>query len=131
MVSGLRFATLNVRGFNSRKRQYQLRRLLEHTEIDILALQETKLSTEEQVERALLSFLYNYEVCVTHAVGLSGGCFLFIKKSVNRSQVAITSDRCGRFVLCDFVVPESRWRVICVYAPNCVNERVAFFNHLR
>ncbi|KAG0423317.1 hypothetical protein HPB47_000898 [Ixodes persulcatus] len=36
-IDGPRFATLNVRGFNSRKKQYQLKRLLEDKEVDFLA----------------------------------------------------------------------------------------------
>lgn len=38
----LRFATLNVRGLNMRKKQCQLQRLVYEQELDILAVQETK-----------------------------------------------------------------------------------------
>lgn len=130
-MGGFRFASLNVRGFHSRKKQNQLHRLLEEKEIDFLAVQETKLENEEEVDRALPLFLRKYEVCVSHAAGLSGGCFLFIKKSVQLSELALTVDLQGRFVMCDFRVQECKWRVICVYAPNDVNSRVQFFNHLR
>lgn len=79
-MGGFRFASLNVRGIHSRKKQNQLHRLLEEREIDFLAVQETNLENEEEVDRALQLFFSKYEVCVSHAVGLSGGCFLFIKK---------------------------------------------------
>lgn len=65
------FATLNVRGLCSRRKQYQLHRLILEENIDIFAVQETKLSNEEQVDEALRPFLSNFEVCVSHAIGTS------------------------------------------------------------
>lgn len=43
----------------------------------------------------------------------------------------VATDLCGRFILCDFRVFDTRWRVVCVYAPNDVANRVTFFHHLR
>lgn len=131
ILNGPRFATLNVRGFNSRKKQYHLKRLLEDKDVDFLAVQETKLSTQEQVDRALEGFLNKYEVCVSHADGLSGGCLLFLKMSFQLTELMVTTDLCGRFIMCDFRASDIMWRVICVYAPNDVNQRVIFFSHLR
>lgn len=124
-------ATLNVRGLNMRKKQYQLQRLLLKEKPDFLAVQETKMAEEEQVASALKPFLQSYEACVTHAVGLSGGCFLFLKKSLPLSELAVTTDTEGRFITCDFFMSAVHWRLICLYAPSTVKDRVSFFLGLR
>lgn len=126
-TKGLTFGTLNIRGLNSSRKQYQLLRLLHEEQLDFLALQETKMAEEEQVTRALQPFLTSYEVCVTHAVGTAGGCFLFLKKYVPLSDVSVITDDHGRFILCDFNLTKEQWRVICIYAPCKVSEREAFF----
>lgn len=131
MPEPCRFASLNVRGLNSSRKQYQLQRLLAKEKLDILAVQETKMSEDEQVERALRPFLLRYEVCVSQAVGVSAGCFLFLKKTLNISNLSVISHDQGRFIICDFTMSELPWRVICIYAPNKVKERELCFNYLR
>lgn len=54
--SAISVATLNVRGFNTRKKQYQVQRLLQTQKPDFLALQETKMAEEEQVFSAVQPF---------------------------------------------------------------------------
>lgn len=125
------FGTLNVRGLNARKKQCQLQRLLNSEKIDFLAVQETKLSTEEDVTRVLQPFLAAYEVCVAHSQGLSGGCFLFLKKSVPLTNLTATTDEQGRLAFCDFTLGRMEWRVVCLYAPNRGNERLAFFREVQ
>lgn len=127
----IRFATLNVRGLNSRKKQYQLQRLLADHQIDFLAVQETKMSSNSDIEQALCPLLGNYEVCVSHAVGMSAGCFLLLRKSVPLRDLRVVLDERGRFILCDFILFNREWRVMCVYAPNRANERTVFFEFLK
>lgn len=131
MPETCRFASLNVRGLNSSRKQYQLQRLLAKEQLDILAVQETKMSEDEQVERALRPFLLRYEVCVSHAVGVSAGCFLFLKKTLKISNLSVISHDQGRFIICDFTMSELSWRVICIYASNKVKDRELCFNYLR
>lgn len=69
----LRVATLNVRGFGARRRQLQLSRLLLENDIYILAIQETKIESEEQTNVMVEIFRSRYNLCVCHAVGKSGG----------------------------------------------------------
>ncbi|SCV66135.1 Endonuclease/Exonuclease/phosphatase family protein [Anaplasma phagocytophilum] len=77
----LNLATLNVSGLNSRKKQYQSQRLLSGANLDFLAVQETKMKSDNDIAVALKSFLFKYEVCVSHAIGFSAGCSLFLKKN--------------------------------------------------
>lgn len=123
-------ATLNVRGLCSRKRQHHFQRLLLDESPDILAVQESKLSTEAQVDEALLPLLGSYEVCVSHSIGPSAGCLMFLKKQLPLSELTLSIDQCGRFIMCDFVLFGEDWRVVCVYAPRTVRERVDFFCQL-
>lgn len=127
----LRVATLNVRGLADRKRQSQLYRIINEQDLDIVALQETKVESEENTERMVRSFCSRYQVCVSHAVGYSAGCLLLIRQSIGAVVQAVTSDTRGRMVVCDLVFASKEWRVICVYAPIRVDERKGFFEECR
>lgn len=125
-----RCATLHVRGFNSRKKQYQVKRLLNEENIDILAVQETKMHEDDQIALALRPFLSAYEVCVSHAVGTSAGCFLFLAKRIALTDLKVTTDSGGRLIFCDFLLGGLQWRVLCIYAPNRICERESFFRQI-
>lgn len=98
----LRFATLNVRGLATKKRQNQLYRLA--TDIDVFAVQETKIDREDQTESMARRFENQYNVCVSHAVGNSAGCLLFIRKSIGAVIESVTACVNGRFIVCDFTL---------------------------
>lgn len=98
----LRVATPNVRGHAARRRQYQLSRLFAENELDIIAIQETKVESLEQTDRMVQPFRTLFNVCVSHAVGTSGRCCLFIRRSLDVAETAMLSCAYGRFVLCDF-----------------------------
>lgn len=122
-----RVATINVRGLAARRRQYQLSRLFAENELDIIAVQETKVESQEQTDRMVQPFRTLFNVCVSHAVGTSGGCCLFFRKSLGFVETDVISCAHGRFVICDFSFSSMEWRVICVYAPNRELERKLFF----
>lgn len=73
MVGALsfQFGTLNVRGLRNKRRQGQLLHLMRGWKLDILAIQETKIQSDEGTAEALAPFQSEYEVCVSHAKGLS------------------------------------------------------------
>lgn len=123
----LSFATLNVRGLRSRQKQVQLRRLLSHGRFDFVAIQETKLESDEMTGNALQPFLTDYFVCVSHSVGLSAGCFLFLKRNLPFSDLIYNVDSQGRFISCDFQLHGVLWRLLNVYAFSDEANRVKFF----
>lgn len=125
----LRVATINVRGLAARRRQYQLSRLFAENELDIIAVQETKVESQVATDRMVLPFRSLFNVCVSHAVRTSGGC-LFIRRSTGIVETAVHTCASGRMVLCDFSFSNREWRVICVYAPNRESERRLFFVEL-
>lgn len=71
---------LSVRGVNSRKKQYQLQRLLSDKRLDFLAVQENKMAEDNIMASALRPFLVQCEVFVSHAVGMWAGCFLVLEE---------------------------------------------------
>nr|XP_054933534.1 uncharacterized protein LOC129387866 [Dermacentor andersoni] len=71
--TSLTLATLNVRGLASRKKQSQLYRLLMEEDLDVLAVQETKVEGEEETANMLRGFAARYHAVVSHAIGRSGG----------------------------------------------------------
>lgn len=109
LTQQLLFATSNVRGLRSLKKQAQLCRILSRHHLDFVAVQETKIESDDETERALRPFLSEYNVCVSHALGLSAGCFLFLKKSLLCSAFIYHVDAECRYVYCDFVLQGVPW----------------------
>lgn len=124
-------ATLNVRGLASRRRQCQLSRLLLENDIDIMAVQETKVESEEQTHRMVEPFRDRYNVCVSHARGTSAGCMILVRKCTDIVAQSVESSDDGRLLFIDFGICGLLWRAICVYAPNNINERVEYIDNLR
>lgn len=100
-------------------------------DLDVVALQETKVENEDQTECMVRPFIERYYACVSHAVGASAGCVLLIRKSLGVEVENVTACQNGRFVICDFSFATAQWRVICVYAPTKVQERHQFFEEIR
>lgn len=126
----LRLATLNVRGLGERRKQYQLKRIMLEKEIDILAVQETKIESENCTASMIKPFQNMFSVCVSHAVGTSGGCCLFVRNNIGIEIQRIFSCETGRLVFCDFKYCDSEFRALCIYAPNVVRERAGFFERV-
>lgn len=126
----LSIATLNVRGLAARRKQSQVLRLVTDQDIDVLAVQETKVDGEEETGSMVLRFTERYYVVVSHALGTSAGCLLFVKKLNGLFVQSIFSCQSGRIVYCDFVLCGVQYRTIGIYAPNGIEERVGFFSDL-
>lgn len=124
------FATVNVCGLRSRQKQVQLRRLLFSRHFDFVAVQETKIDSDEDTEKALKPFLSVFHVFVSHDVGLSAGCLLFLRKSLPYSAVEYNVDSEGRFIQCDFMLYGLPWRLINVYAFNDALRRINLFENI-
>ena len=127
----VRFATLNVRGLADRRRQRQLCRLVVEKDLDIVAVQETKVESEDRTEFMVRPFTARYDVCVSHAVGTSVGCILLVRQSSGATVQEVTTCDAGRFIVCDLAFSFLNWRIICVYAPTRVEERRVFFDFVK
>lgn len=133
MGRNITVATLNVRGLGSRKKQYQFKRYLERfPQIDVLAVQETKISSQVETERLVTSvFINDYDVVVAHAVGQSAGCLLLLKKLDCFTPVSHQTDEEGRIAVLDVLIADEIWRFLNVYAPNEVQQRAQFFERVK
>lgn len=123
----LRLATLNVRGLAAKRKQSQVFRLLVDHDLDVLAVQETKVDGDEETRSMVQRFTSRYYAIVSHAIGASAGCVLFVKKLSGVAVQGIFSCSSGRLVSCDFVLSGLEWRVVCIYAPNVPEDRSLFF----
>lgn len=97
----------------------------------MLAVQETKVQGEAETESMVRRFTSRYFACVSHAVGTSAGCVLFVRKLQGLDVQTVTSCLSGRLVVCDFSFRSVEWRVLCIYAPNSGDERAEFFVSIR
>lgn len=104
-----------------------MRRVFQENDLDVVAIQETKIEGEDQTARMVGQFDARYDVCVSHAVGRSGGACLFLKNSIGITVEEVVSREDGRFVYCDFCLLNQKYRVMCIYAPNSEAERRTFF----
>lgn len=68
---------------------------------DVLAIQETKSSTEKQVDEALKSFPSTHEFGGSHTVGTSAACIFFLRKELNKRTLSLLIGQKGRFIFWD------------------------------
>lgn len=125
--TGLRVATLNVRGLGARRRQCQVSRLLLDHDLHLVAVQETKIESQEATDRMASVFRPHFDVCVCHAVGSSGGCALFVRSNLGICVQTVVSCESGRLLVVDFSFSGLCYRAVCAYAPNVETERKLFF----
>lgn len=130
MGGPLRVGTLNVRGLSCRRRQYQVQRLLHERDLDVVAIQETKVDSESGTDFMVAPFQARFSVSVSHACGNSAGCCVFVKNSVGIVVESVVVCDQGRFVACDFSRGLFSCRVVCLYAPTKVKERLKFFQEI-
>lgn len=120
--------TINVVSLVASMRKQWLLDLLLEKRIDLACVQETKIETREQEESTREFFKRHYQVFVSHSSGKSGGCAVFVRrKHFLRVCPDIGHDDCGRISYVDCILANTLIRVICLYAPNNMNERKSFF----
>ncbi|KAH9379526.1 hypothetical protein HPB48_005754 [Haemaphysalis longicornis] len=98
--------------------------------LDIIAVQETKINNEEQADAMVVALTSRYYVCISHAVSSSGGCALFFKKSMGIVIENVMSCETGRFIAHDFNFSGLSFRAICLHAPNKPTERKVLFERI-
>lgn len=77
--SPIKVDTLNVRELASKKKQSQVYRILTEHDIDVLAVQETKVDGEDETGNMVRRFTSRFFAVVSHARGTSAGCVIFVK----------------------------------------------------
>lgn len=92
----------------------------------MLAVQETKVQGEEETESMVRRFTSRYYACVSHAVGTSAGCVLFVRKLPGLAVQAVTSCLSGRLVVCDYSFRSVQCEY-CVFMPPILGMNVPTF----
>lgn len=113
-----------------RRRRF-LRDVLMQEGLDILFLQETKLSTSQQEIQFVDDFKNNF--WTFHSIGISGsaGTAVMLRKSKNVALVDCVLEQTGRIASVDFLWHNQLVRAISLYAPNTLSDRYQFFRTLR
>ncbi|CAN7986320.1 unnamed protein product, partial [Ixodes hexagonus] len=123
----LKIATFNSVSLISRIRKQWLLNLLLKENVDIICLQETKLSSETHVNDMNFVFERHYHSFHSRAVGHSGGSGILIRK--DRGFVIYPeweTDRNGRVCSVEVIRYQESIKVISVHAPCDAADRKLF-----
>lgn len=104
----------NMRGLNSPQKQFALKQQFSNTRIDILLIQEVKMTM------ANLDSISGYiwpgaKYCYSEAEGASGGVATFWNPSVGKENFIHNSKY---YLITEHKKDEGTWNVISMYAPN-------------
>lgn len=128
----VKIATLNVVSLITRKRKQLLMDLMKSKNIDIMCVQETKITTDTQEDELFKFFSMHYQVVHTKALGGSGGTAVFLRRG-DKMQIIpeLGSDEKGRVSAVDCQIGKGMFRIVSIYAPNEARERASFFESLQ
>ena len=123
-LMALNLATLNVRGLRDPGNCTRLLGELKTLGVDVAAVQETHFTCGADC-RVLES---DFSVFSAYGSRTSVGVSLLVGRSLD-VDVVFAGDG-GRLVVADVAVKSFKFRLVAVYAPNIVVERVSFFRRL-
>ena len=120
----LNIATLNVRGLRDPSKCARLLCELKNLSVDVAAVQETHFtcSADCRVLKNDFNVFSAYDSCTS--VGVS----LLVGRILNADINFVFAGDGGRLVVADVTVKSFKFRLVVVYAPNIVAERVSFFS---
>src|SRR6185437_5073067 len=114
-----RIATLNVKGLNDRYKHQKTMTLLKTYKIELIMLQETNLTNNST--RNFLKQQWGYDDIWTDKVAILAGNREIKFENIEESHQ-------GRVLCTEFQYGKRSFRVINVYAPPVLEERVRFFD---
>lgn len=123
----LRVATLNVNSLVRRERKAWLLRVLHEEKIDVVCVQETKISTREEEIELVEAFKEGFFVFHSSGVNRSAGTAVLVRKSSKVVVVDSNLEQTGRLASVDLIWNGEILRVVSLYAPNEACERNEFF----
>ena len=122
----LNLATLNVRGLRDSSKCTRLLCELKNLCVDVTEVQETHFTCGANC-RVLES---EFNVFSAYDSRTSAGVSLLIGCSLDADVDVVFAGDGGRRVVADVAVKSFKFRLVAVYAPNTVAERVSFFRWL-
>ena len=122
----LNIASLNVRGLRDSSKCARLLGELKKLCVDVAAVQETHFTCEADC-RVLKN---DFNVFSAYGSNFSAGVSLLVGRSLDADVDVVFAGDGGRLVVADVAVKSFKFRLVAVYAPNIVVERVSFFRRL-
>ena len=122
----LNLATLNVKGLRDPGKCTRLLDELKTLGVDVAAVQETHFICGADC-RVLES---DFNVFSAYGSRTSVGVSLLVGRSLEADVDVVFEGDGGRLVVADVAVKSFKFRLVAVYAPNIVVERVSFFRRL-
>ena len=122
----LNLATLNVRGLRDSSKCARLLAELRHLVVDVAAVQETHFTCGADC-RVLES---DFNVFSGYGSGTSAGVSLLVGRSLDADVDVVFAGDGGQLVVVDVPVKSFKFRLVAVYAPNIVADRVSFYRRL-
>jgi exonuclease III len=119
----------NVRGLNSSARQKSLRNLVSSMNIDVVCIQESKMSVcSRRVILSMLGIDFDNNFICLPAVGASGGIVLAWRSRIG----AILASRIDSFsASVQFSSPSGvHWWLTCVYGPQGNDAKITFMQEI-
>ena len=120
----------NVRGLNSVARRDAVRVLVDAARIDILCLQETKMSAiSRQLILSMLGSDFDNNFICRPSIGASGGILIAWRRRLGTVQDSRVDNHSVSVQFCP--ATESPWWLTCVYGPQDNQEKIQFLQELR
>ena len=120
----LNLASLNVRGLRDSSKCARLLAELRHLGVDVAAVQETHFTCGADY-RVMES---DFNVFSAYGSGAGAGVSLLVGRSLDADVDVVFAGDGGQLVVVDVAVKSFKFRLVAVYAPNIVAERVSFFS---
>jgi len=113
----------NVRGLNSVARRDAVRVLVDAARIDILCLQETKMSAiSRQLILSMLGSDFDNNFICRPSIGASGGILIAWRRRLGTVQDSRVDNHSVSVQFCP--ATESPWWLTCVYGPQDNQEKI-------
>jgi exonuclease III len=120
----------NVRGLNSVARRDAVCVLVDAAKIDILCLQETKMSAiSRQLILSMLGSDFDNNFICRPSIGASGGILIAWRRRLGTVQDSRVDNHSVSVQFCP--ATESSWWLTCVYGPQDNQEKIQFLQELR
>ena len=120
--------SLNVRGLNKSIKQRSIFRWLHNQNNHFTFLQET-LSSKESA--STWEAEWGGRTFFSHGTTHSKGVMTLINPKLDFKLEKTIPDKNGRYIILDIIVDESHLILVNIYAPNDLNQQVAFFKDLQ
>jgi exonuclease III len=115
----------NVRGLNSAARRDTVRALVDSSKIDIVCLQETKLtSVSRQLVLSMLGCDFDNNFVFLPSVGASGGILIAWRNRLGTIGASRLDSHCISVQFCPD--DSTAWWLTCVYGPQDNQEKIQF-----